>query len=328
LGPVGTAFPWAGRTEHYRWWRPLWAAVLIVLAFLPTSAIPYLVDLALPASGATKVGMALVTIGWLIPAIWFGVTVGERRPMGSLSSVLGRPRWTWLALAVIPSVAYVVAMIVTLAVLAVLADDPALREVRPHGLPDPTHLLPLLLVVCLLTPFQAAAEEYLCRGWLFQTVAGWFGRNAAEPVVGGRVRGVSVLAVTVAALVSSLVFALLHGAQNGWLFADRFLLGVVLCVVAIRTGGLEAGIALHAVNNTLLFLIAAVSGALDSGLATEGTMSAPWWFTVTKFLLISLFAVAAIGLSALLPVRSTVGPDPVVAPPGHPWHPVEPPRPS
>ncbi len=57
-----------------------------------------------------------------------------------------------------------------------------------------------LLVVLLLTPWQAAGEEYLFRGYLTQAV-------------GGMVGGV-VLARVLAVLVPALLFALAHGAPG------------------------------------------------------------------------------------------------------------------
>lgn len=305
LGPVGTGFAWAGRTARYRWWRPLLALPVIVLVFLPTLLVPLVTR---PWSGpALEVGQTLFVISCLIPAIWVGVALVERRPMGSVSSVVGIPRFAWMALVIPPAIVYLLVMVITLGILGVLAEGSLPTPTEELTPPDPASLAPLLLAILVLTPFQAAAEEYLCRGWLFQTVAGWFGDRAAAPREDRGAGVLTALAMLVAGLVSSLVFAFLHGAQNIWLFSDRFLLGAVLCVVAVRTGGLEAGITLHAVNNTILFLIGAFSGQLDNGLRTEGTMSAPWWFTVTKFVLIAIFATGVIGLANLLRIARTVG---------------------
>ncbi len=74
----------------------------------------------------------------------------------------------------------------------------------------------------------------------------------------------------VAALASASLFALAHGSQNSWLFADRFMFALVASWLVWRTGGLEASIALHAVYNLLSFAVALLTGQLDDMiLATE-----------------------------------------------------------
>ena len=69
-----------------------------------------------------------------------------------------------------------------------------------------------------------------------------------------------------AALVTATLFALAHGAQDPWLFADRLLFGVVASWLAWRTGGLEAPIALHAANNLVSLGYTAVEGTLSESL--------------------------------------------------------------
>ena len=49
-------------------------------------------------------------------------------------------------------------------------------------------------------------------------------------------------------------------------FLDRFAFGLAASTVVWLTGGLEASIVLHAVNNVLVFILA---GALGDGIATE-----------------------------------------------------------
>jgi membrane protease YdiL (CAAX protease family) len=109
----------------------------------------------------------------------------------------------------------------------------------------------LLVVVLLTTPLQSAAEEYVFRGYLSQAIAGWIGRPRA---------GAVVAAVTTAAL-----FSALHAPPDVATFLDRFAFGLAASAVVWLTGGLEAAIALHAVNNVLVFCLA---GLLGEGVAT------------------------------------------------------------
>ena len=108
----------------------------------------------------------------------------------------------------------------------------------------------------LLTPLQAAGEEYAFRGYLTQAFGGLF-RNRWVAVVGPAV-----------------LFALAHGAQSAPVFFDRFAFGVVAGVLVIGTGGLVAGIAMHVLNNWLAFGLALAFGDMGSTLNPTG---GSWW---------------------------------------------------
>ncbi len=113
-----------------------------------------------------------------------------------------------------------------------------------------------LLVVLLLTPLQAAGEEYAFRGYLTQAFGGLFGREWA------------------AVLFPALLFALAHGSQSAPIFFDRFAFGVVAGLLVVRTGGLEAGIAMHVLNNWLAFGLALAFSDMASSLNPTG---GSWW---------------------------------------------------
>lgn len=108
-----------------------------------------------------------------------------------------------------------------------------------------------LVVIVLTSPLQAAAEEFLFRGYLMQ---------ALNLVIGGR--WFSIVA-------SALIFALFHGTQNLPLFLDRFGFGVLAGVLVLRTGGLEAAIAAHIVNNLLAFSYAGLTSSIAEVKATQ-----------------------------------------------------------
>jgi len=102
---------------------------------------------------------------------------------------------------------------------------------------------------------QAAAEEYFTRGWLLQAV-GAYGRRPWLPIA-----------------VQAVVFAALHGWGTPWGFADLVVFGSVAGWLTVRTGGLEASIALHVVNNLLGGLISAAYGDLS---VDETAADLPW----------------------------------------------------
>jgi membrane protease YdiL (CAAX protease family) len=102
-------------------------------------------------------------------------------------------------------------------------------------------------IVVVVTPLQAAAEEFAFRGLVGQMFGGWL-RSAPLVIV-----------------LSAIPFAAAHtqylsdaGALT-WATADVGLFALVAGFVTWRTGGIESSIALHAVNNTVAFLTLASS---------------------------------------------------------------------
>jgi len=118
--------------------------------------------------------------------------------------------------------------------------------------PDFSHPGLLLMVVLLLVliPFQAAAEEYVFRGYLMQLVGTWL-RHPAFAI-----------------LLPVPLFVLGHG-YDVWGAASVGLFAVVAAWLTWRTGGLEAAIALHIVNNLMIFLLGSVA-VVDAN-ATSGS---------------------------------------------------------
>ena len=123
----------------------------------------------------------------------------------------------------------------------------------------------------------------------------------------------------------ALIFALFHGLSQDWpVFFDRFAFGVVAGILVIRTGGLEAPIAMHVLNNFLAFGLALAFGDLTTALNAEGGSS--WWTilsTMTQSLVylgLATWVARAMGLvDAGPPVGGTplppAGGDPVLAGP-------------
>lgn len=95
----------------------------------------------------------------------------------------------------------------------------------------------VLTVTLLLTPLQAAGEEFGFRGLVFRAAASW----ARTPRAG--------LAAGVA--VSTVLFALAHPQTSPWLSLNLVLLSVGAALITWRTGGLEIAILVHALNNVL-----------------------------------------------------------------------------
>ena len=166
---------------------------------------------------ANNVGIAL-----MIPSAWLGLIIYGQKPRW-LSSVVGGLRWKWLfrilGLILLPYIA--------LEVLTLLVTGVPQLTWKPYS-------LFMILVVLLTTPLQCAGEEYGLRG-LINRLAGSYGSSRRSFWTG--------------AIVSSLAFMFLHAAQDIYLNVFYFSFGMLSCWMAWRTGGLEAGIALHVVNN-------------------------------------------------------------------------------
>jgi len=170
-----------------------------------------------------------------------------------LASVRPRLRWRFLFACMGLSLVALIAQVVV-GMLLPGAGDPSMEGSGVNEITGKT--LALILVVVLTTPLQAAGEEYAFRGYLLQAV-GSLSNNK-----------------WVAILVSATLFAMAHGLQNPPLFFDRFMFGAIAAWLVIRTGGLEAGIALHVLNNLLAF-----GGAILFGDVTEmlNVSEISWW---------------------------------------------------
>lgn len=176
------------------------------------------------------------------------VRLAGGRRLGTVSSVAGRLRWAWL-LACLPYALVAAGLLVAGAVVFAPDDGPA------DGWPGVGTYLLIAATAVLVVPFQAAAEEYIARGWFVQALASW------------------VRSRWVAAAVASALFVAAHGSTDPGRLADLTVFALALCWLTFRTGGLEAGIALHLAVNGVVLLVTGVEGIPDT--ATEGDEEMP-----------------------------------------------------
>ena len=254
------------------------------------------------------ISQLVVALGWALTAAdqqyadYFRSAFAFERPIGMLGANLGiisligislallavlhkvRPRWLF---SVQPGIRWrylLVCLVVALVSLNGVLLLSQLGTERP-----PISMQPgfwgFLVVIVLTSPLQAAAEELFFRGYLLQAL----GSLVARPWFG--------------VVVSSVVFALLHGTQNWPLFIDRLAFGLLAATLAWRTGGLEAGIAAHVVNNVFAYLIAGVTTGIPALKAVReiGWLDAA--FDVGGF---AVFAVLAYLAFRALRLRHTV----------------------
>jgi membrane protease YdiL (CAAX protease family) len=147
-------------------------------------------------------------------------------------------------------------------------------------------LLGGLAVIVVLVPVQAAAEEYFFRGFLMQLIGGylrnpWFG-----------------VAIT------SVLFAVAHVDFQWTRLVSLTAFGVVAAVLTLYTGGLEAGIVLHTVNNVLAFGLGAVAGTPPTGDPSAAAM--PWWMAALDVMMVAAVLVVILWLARRRRVARTV----------------------
>ena len=228
------------RTPRMRWWRPIAAiamgAVLFLLANLMVSAGAMIYDIsvgnttlenyssmsrfkATPAFFfANNVGLALcIPIAALTQWACFG-----QRPRW-MASVTGAFRWRWFGECVVWMLPV---FLLSLVIDVALGGLPSLRVNASTGF--------MIAAILVTTPLQAAGEEYLLRGLGQRAIGAWLPRTAG---------------LVVSTAVTAGIFMYLHGAGDPWLNVFYVLFAATASVLVWRTGGLEAAIAMHVVNN-------------------------------------------------------------------------------
>ncbi|PCG81708.1 CPBP family intramembrane metalloprotease domain-containing protein [Streptomyces sp. WZ.A104] len=245
----------------------------LLTVFGVASIVAAVFDLA-PASADSEVvftdpvaelAMSLVSLAIGIPVVLFGARQMGKRPAGTVSSVVGRLRWGWLGRCAVVGVPLMVLQLGLM--IAWTWDDEPVGDVG-GGFPGWSAFAVSLAVVLALVPFQAAAEEYVFRGWLVQVI----GRAVRSPWP--------------AVVLASLLFALAHGFGELSGFVLLFYSALWWGWLVIRTGGLEAVIVMHVANNVITFGLAAGFGALDD---TSTAADAPWQAMVVELVFAPLY---------------------------------------
>jgi membrane protease YdiL (CAAX protease family) len=251
------------RTWNYAWWKPVLGIVLVLVGMVvvaPLLLMPVLIvgvileggsfwdnfqkAASLEAVGPSALLYLNLALGSSILVCWLVMRYVHRMRPRWLTSVVPKMRWKLFFIFVGLSVVALVAQVVVSMLL------PGDQEADLSGqVNDFTATTVLLAVIVLVTtPLQAAGEEYVFRGYLMQAI-GSLSRSK-----------------WLALIVTATLFAMAHGVQNFPLFFDRFMFGFIAGWLVIRTGGLEAGIAMHILNNFLAFGYALTFSDLSSTL--------------------------------------------------------------
>ncbi|PZQ91731.1 MAG: CPBP family intramembrane metalloprotease domain-containing protein [Leifsonia xyli] len=254
----------------YAWWRPLVAAVLFGVFYLVLSVIVGVVwgiiavatgdvDFSLltnmskllahlsDTSNPLSLAYLLASIAIMLPCVPLAMLCAGLRPVGLRHSVTFRLRWRWMLWCAIP------ALVITI-VNSALSFVPLLFGEPFEPVPvDPGTFAILVVIILLLVPLQSAAEEYVFRGFMMQTLGAWI--RPIWPLI----------------IVATFLFTIGHTQYEIWGKLSVAVMGAGFAIVTWRTGGLEAAIALHVVNNVISFLLL-TSGVLGTTvMSSEGS---------------------------------------------------------
>lgn len=299
------------RSPRHRWWRPLVALVLVppltLVAFVATLLPVFVIaaiagvdrpwqwtvaafdDIALSTPNSFLYGNLL--LGAFILVATLSIWIAHRVRPRFLSSVRGGLRWRWLGRCLV-----IVTPIWVVFVAVSFAIDPGIS-------PRPPQWVALLIIMAFTTPLQAAGEEYLFRGWLLQNVGSYF----ARPMV----------AFVVPTVISVGAFAAAHGSADVWIIADLAVFAFVACFLTWRTGGLEAAIVVHVVNNVVGLAAVILLGGWEEAFIDTTSASTPLAFAFSA--LVQLIATTLILWQAKkVGLRRTAPPPPPPPPPASP----------
>ncbi len=296
------SYPLSLRNRGYEIWKPLVGILLLAsgmflvapFLMLPVLAIGVAVDHTGSFATAFENAATLDTVTWqgmlylnlslaaLVPISWLIVRFVHQQSPRTLASV--RPGFRWRFFWACFGLA-VVAVGAQILLAALLPGDPG--ELDGSFNDWTQRLTALAIVIVLTTPLQAIGEEYGFRGYLLQA----FGSLSRRPWIG--------------IVLSALLFACAHGVQNAPLFLDRFTFGLMAGYVVYRTGGLEAGIAMHVWNNLVAFGFALLIGNIDDVLTIT---EVSWWNIPLTIVQNGVYLLLVLWLARRMKVRSTTDP--------------------
>ncbi|WP_051799864.1 CPBP family intramembrane glutamic endopeptidase [Catenuloplanes japonicus] len=272
------------------WWRTAVGTVFITavagigLSLVFLLLVRQLPGQQIPVLGAgTMMAVACVGIAMYIPAVLVAARYIEGRRPGTVSSVAGRLRWPWLGLCLTAAVVSHIVFMIEMVVLVILF-PPGTPSTPATAVPDRqepwTQVLIGGAIILVLIVFQSTAEEYLYRGWLLQLI------RFASPWP--------------AIIVQTVIWTAMHGTGTAPGSVELVVYGLMMGWLTVYTGGLEAAIARHVVNNTAMISITLLVSGLTALDPSRSAADAPDWIfpaasiisNVVYMLIIAIFMTA------------------------------------
>lgn len=253
--------------------------------------------------------MTLGSLALMIPSALLAMLSVGLSPAGRLWSVALRIRWRWIGRTIVPAiVALFIMNAVGIGLDLVL--NPSSTAQATAGAAGAQEInvsaaLWSVLIILLLVPLQSTSEELIFRGAFMQAIGAWRSKvwfivllAVGLPVValvfyatgglsglaeqGSRVLIVGAVLFGAAALLKwrtgspiiavalpSFVFAFAH-IYEIWGMLSVASMAVVAAWLAWRTGGLEAAITLHVVNNLVGFLMMTMAFGGETAQTADG----------------------------------------------------------
>jgi membrane protease YdiL (CAAX protease family) len=217
---------------------PAWVLVSFALAQVLTAIILGLLELIGVPFGTINQAVLSTSLSVVVYVLSLAITIGLPwliRRLRTTSSDLGLQRFpSWLELGITP-VAFLVYVFIS-AILTALAAQFLLfidfEQAQETGFDQLGQNYEYVLAFLTLVILAPIAEEVLFRGYLF-----------------GKLR--KHAPVWVAIIVTSLLFAVVHGAWNVGI--DVFALSIVLCLLRVWLKSIWAPILLHMLKNGIAF---------------------------------------------------------------------------
>ncbi|GAA2111893.1 hypothetical protein GCM10009824_07610 [Kocuria atrinae] len=263
----------------HEWWKPLVEGAIffflyIVLTVLFTIPLVLFVDNPMDMDNLETMNqldplvflLLFGSVALMAPAAYLARWIMGPRPLGLLHSVTGRLRWKWMLQCGLAALA----IFVVINGLSILFDIVAGGEAIEFTLAPQWGWL--LLMVILLVPIQCFAEELVFRGYLMQTVGRWLKHPAW------------------AILLPVPLFVAGH-LYDVWGQASIAVMAITMGVITWRTGGLEAAVALHVVNNCTVTLMAMV-GLADLNDTSGGPIEVLFTLAINGIFLLVVFRMA------------------------------------
>ncbi|MDO4241667.1 MAG: CPBP family glutamic-type intramembrane protease [Microbacteriaceae bacterium] len=170
----------------------------------------------------------------MIPAVWLALLIFGAKPTGRALSVNLRLRWGLVWRTMLVALLSYGMLSAGLQMLAIFVKQNSGEKPAPV---DGSTLIVSIILVLLLVPLQSAAEEYGFRGLVIQVFGSWT-RNPLPAFV-----------------VSTALFVVAHYTYGAVGLFMVGVTGITAAYLSWRTGGLEAAIALHVINNVIVFLV-------------------------------------------------------------------------
>jgi len=222
--------------DRHKWWQWIIGfGFICIVSFLGMTGLILSSQKLLPTNNATiylDLLIAFLPIFISIPLVY---KFWHKRPVKALMTSAQTFRWDYMLRAGFVLIAFF--SVASLLEALIFPQEYVGMKIQSNL----KHYIPLLIITLIFVPFQAASEEFLCRGYLNQALI----KYLKFPWI--------------VFFLTSAGFAALHAANpeaqgQMWPYlASIFTFGMAMCVLLYFEGGIESAIGAHIANNIFVF---------------------------------------------------------------------------